>query len=96
MRGISAIEFIAYQAHLAYSAVLFFLNFPAQGRELDHLANAAAVIGLEKAQLSPACFGPALWDGLDARAGKGVEPLPDWDEGNQAAPDFEADQRISW
>jgi hypothetical protein len=60
MRGISAIEFIAYQAHLAYSAVLFFLNFPAQGRELDHLANAAAVIGLEKAQLSPACFGPAL------------------------------------
>jgi hypothetical protein len=25
-----------------------------------------------------------------------MEPLPDWGEGCQAAPDFEADQRISW
>jgi hypothetical protein len=52
--------------------------------------------GLEKAQICLACFTPALWDGLDAQAVKGVEPLPDWDEANQAAPDFEADQRISW
>jgi hypothetical protein len=40
--------------------------------------------------------GPPLWVGVDAQAVEAMEPLPDWDEGCQAAPDFEADQRISW
>ncbi|NBY25985.1 MAG: hypothetical protein EBQ71_01180 [Betaproteobacteria bacterium] len=40
--------------------------------------------------------GPPLWDGADAQVGEGVEPVPGWDEGCQAAPDFEVDQRIGW
>ena len=48
--------------------------------------------------------GPPLWDEAHAAIGEGVEaegaqamePLPDWGEGCQAAPGFEADQRISW
>jgi hypothetical protein len=48
--------------------------------------------------------GPPLWDeahaavgeGLEAEGVQAMEPLPDWGEGCQAAPDFEADQRISW
>ena len=40
--------------------------------------------------------GPPLWDGCDAQAAQGVEPTPDWDEAAQPAPDFEADQRVSW
>ncbi len=37
-----------------------------------------------------------LWDGCDAQTGEGVELEPDWDEAAQLAPDFEADQRVSW
>ena len=40
--------------------------------------------------------GSPMWDGVDAQAVEGIEPLPDWDEWYQAAPDFEGDQRISW
>jgi hypothetical protein len=37
-----------------------------------------------------------VWDGCDAQIGEGVEVEPDWDEADQLAPDFEADQRVSW
>lgn len=40
--------------------------------------------------------GPPLWDGADAQVGEGVEPVPGWGEGCQAAPSFEVDQRIGW
>ena len=40
--------------------------------------------------------GPPLWDGCDAQIGEGVELEPDGDEAAQLAPDFEADQRVSW
>ena len=40
--------------------------------------------------------GPQLRDEYDAQAAEGVEPVPDWDEAAQAAPDFEVDQRVSW
>lgn len=40
--------------------------------------------------------GPPLWDDGDAQAGEAVEPVPDWDEAAQTAPDFEVDQRVSW
>ena len=39
--------------------------------------------------------GPPLWDGADAQAGEAVEPVTDWDEAAQTAPDFEIDQRVS-
>ena len=40
--------------------------------------------------------GPPLWDDGDAQAGEAVEPVPDWDDTAQPAPDFEVDQRVSW
>ena len=40
--------------------------------------------------------GPPLWDDGDAQAGEAVEPVPDWDEAAQTAPDFGVDQRVSW
>ena len=49
----------------------------------------------ESPRITPA-RGPPLWDGCDAQMGDGVELAPDWDEAAQVAPDFEADQRISW
>jgi len=57
----------------------------------------------EPPRIAPA-RGPPLWAEADAGVGAGVqaegaqamEPLPDWGEGCQAAPDFEVDQRVSW
>jgi hypothetical protein len=40
--------------------------------------------------------GPPLWDGCDAQMDEGVDVASDWDEAAQVAPDFEADQRVSW
>lgn len=56
---------------------------------LDHIG-----VEAEPPRIAPV-RGPPLWDGGDA-PGEGVEPVPAWDEGCQAAPDFEVDQRISW
>jgi hypothetical protein len=39
---------------------------------------------------------PPLWDGCEAQIGEGVDVAPDWDDGDQVAPDFEVDQRIIW
>ena len=49
----------------------------------------------EPPRITPA-LGPPLWEGCDAQIGEGVELEPDWDEAAQLAPDFEADQRVSW
>jgi hypothetical protein len=65
-----------------------------------HANKAALHIGAETEppRIAPA-RGPLLWDDAHAAVGEGVqgmEPLPDWGEGCQAAPDFEAGQRIRW
>jgi hypothetical protein len=39
---------------------------------------------------------PAVCLCAAAQMGEGVEVAPNWDEVAQPAPDFEADQRISW
>jgi hypothetical protein len=52
-------------------------------------------VDAELPRITPA-LGPPLWEGCDAQTGEGVELEPDWDEAAQLAPDFEADQRVSW
>lgn len=56
---------------------------------LDHIR-----VEAEPPRITPA-RGPLLWDGVDAQDYEGVEPVPDWVEGCQAAPDFEFDKFIS-
>ena len=70
--------------------IIAFITHSADIRHiLDHIG-----VEAEPPRIAPA-RGPPLWDGGDA-PGEGVEPVPAWDEGCQAAPDFEVDQRISW
>jgi len=57
---------------------------------LDHIG-----VDAEPPRITPA-LGPPLWEGCDAQTGDGVELEPAWDEAAQLAPDFEADQRVSW
>jgi hypothetical protein len=57
---------------------------------LDHIG-----ADTEPPRITPA-RGPPVWDGCDAQMGDGGELAPDWDEAAQPAPDFEADQRVSW
>ena len=47
------------------------------------------------AAIAPA-RGPALWDDCDAQMGQGVQIEPQWDLAAQAAPAFDADQRVHW
>ena len=65
----------------------------------DDIRHILAHIGVETEppHITPA-RGPSLWDGASADPdfSVDVEPVPDWDEAAQAAPDFEVDQRISW
>ena len=49
----------------------------------------------EPPRITPA-RGPPLWDGYEAQIGEGVDVASDWDDVAQVAPDFEADQRVSW
>ena len=71
-----------------------FITYSADIRQiLDHIGADA-----EPPRITPA-RGPPLWDGCDAQMGDGVDGVdvePDWDEAAQQAPDFEADQRVSW
>ena len=57
---------------------------------LDHIG-----VDSEPPHIAPA-RGPPLWDDCDAQTDDGVHMEPDWDLAEQAAPDFEVDQRISW
>ena len=74
--------------------IIAFITYSADIRQiLDHIGADA-----EPPRITPA-RGPPLWDGCDdAQMGEGVddEIEPDWDEAAQPAPDFEADQRVSW
>ena len=57
---------------------------------LDHIG-----VDSEPPRITPA-RGPPLWDGYEAQIGEGVDVASDWDDVAQVAPDFEADQRVSW
>jgi hypothetical protein len=73
--------------------IIAFITHSADIRQiLEHIG-----VESEPPHIAPA-RGPPLWDEVDAQVGEAVEPLPDWDEACQAAPDFdfEADQCISW
>ena len=61
-------------------------------RILDHIG-----VDSQPPHIAPA-RGPPLWDdGGDAQMGDGAQIEPaDWDLAAQPAPDFEADQRVSW
>ena len=73
--------------------IIAFITYSADIRQiLDHIG-----VDAEPPRITPA-RGPPLWDGCDTQMGEGVddEIEPDWDEAAQPAPDFEADQRVSW
>jgi len=71
--------------------IIAFITYSADIRQiLDHIG-----VDAEPLRITPA-RGPPLWDGCDAQMGDGVEVESDWDEASQPAPDFEADQRVSW
>ena len=59
-------------------------------RILEHIG-----VETEPPRITPA-RGPPLWDGCEAQIGEGVDVASDWDDVAQVAPDFEADQRVSW
>ena len=76
--------------------IIAFITHSAGIRQiLDHIG-----VQTEPPRIAPA-RGPPLLAEADAQGGEGVqaegaqamEPLPDWGEACQAAPDFEADQR---
>jgi hypothetical protein len=74
--------------------IIAFLTHSADiGHILDHIG-----VETEPPRITPA-RGPPLWDACDAQVSDGVEGAdvePNWDEAAQPAPDFEADQRVSW
>ena len=72
--------------------VIAFITHSADIRHiLEHIG-----VEAEPPRITPA-RGPPLWDGCDdAQMGDGVYMEPDWDEAAQPAPEFEADQRVSW
>ena len=71
--------------------IIAFIAHSADIRQiLDHIG-----VDAEPPHITPA-RGPPLWDECDAQAGEGSQIEPDWDLAAQPAPDFEADQRISW
>ena len=72
--------------------IIAFITYSADIRQiLEHIR-----VDVEPPRITPA-RGPPLWGGCDdAQMGDGVYGEPDWDEAAQPAPDFEADQRVSW
>lgn len=74
-----------------------------QMRLIAFITNTAEVrkilehIGVDAAppRITPA-RGPPLWDSCDAPGDEMLEPLSDWDEAAQSAPDDCVDQRIHW
>lgn len=71
-----------------------FIAFITAGAEvrkiLDHIG-----VNAQAPRITPA-RGPPLWDYCDAQAGEGVDAVPEWDQGGQAAPDYQVDQRTNW
>ena len=71
--------------------IIAFITHSADIRHiLEHI-----VVETEPPRITPA-RGPPLWDGCEAQIGEGVDVASDWDDVAQVAPDFEADQRVSW
>jgi hypothetical protein len=71
--------------------IIAFITYSADIRQiLDHIG-----VDTEPPRITPA-RGPPLWDGCEAQMDEGVDVEPDWDEAAQPAPDFEANQRVSW
>lgn len=75
--------------------IIAFITHSADIRQiLDHIG-----VDSEPPHISPA-RGPPLWDDCDAQVGEGVQVEPDWatdwDGAAQPAPDFDADQRVTW
>ncbi len=71
--------------------IIDFITYSADIRHtLEHIG-----VDSEPPRITPA-RGPPLWDGCDVQMGEGVDVEPDWDKAAQPAPDFEADQRVSW
>jgi hypothetical protein len=71
--------------------IIAFITYSADIRHiLEHIG-----VDSEPPRITPA-RGPPLRDGCDAPMGEGVDVASDWDDVAQVAPDFEADQRVSW
>ena len=71
--------------------IIAFITHSADIRQiLEHIG-----VETEPPRITPA-RGPPLWDGCEAQIGEGVDVASDWDDVAQVAPDFEADQRVSW
>jgi hypothetical protein len=71
--------------------IIAFITYSADIRHiLEHIG-----VDAEPPRITPA-RGPPLWDGCEAQIGEGVDVASDWDDVAQVAPDFEADQRVSW
>ncbi len=71
--------------------IIAFITHSADIRHiLEHIG-----VETEPSRITPA-RGPPLWDGCEAQIGEGVDVASDWDDVAQVAPDFEADQRVSW
>jgi hypothetical protein len=71
--------------------IIAFITHSADIRHiLEHIG-----VETEPPRITPA-RGPPLWDGCEAQIGEGVDVASDWDDVAQVAPDFEADQRVSW
>lgn len=70
--------------------IAFITNTAEVRKILEHIGVDAA-----PPRITPA-RGPPLWDSCDAPGDEMLEPLSDWDEAAQSAPDDCVDQRIHW
>jgi hypothetical protein len=75
--------------------IIAFITYSADIRQILEHIGAETKPPTEPPRITPA-RGPPLWEGCDAQMSDGVDLAPDWDEAAQPAPDFEADQRVSW
>jgi hypothetical protein len=70
------------------------IAFITHSADIRRILNHIGVVS-EPPHISPA-RGPPLWEDCDAQMDDGVLIEPDWDLPAQPAPDYCADQRISW
>ena len=69
--------------------LIAFITEGAQIRKiLEHIG-----VDSQPPRIAPARGSP-LWDDCDAQMGEGVQIEPEWDLAAQAAPAFNADQRV--
>ena len=70
------------------------IAFITHSADIRRILNHISVVS-EPPHISPA-RGPPLWEDCDAQMDDGVHIEPDWELAAQPAPDYCADQRISW